>query len=161
MTLDYNVIATGLAAPVAVLLAKTLLDFSLAHYLVKYLSWLPVRGLFREKPTNISGNWEQVWGPAGSHDFQLDIDRHAHTKIFQFGRYCYAEFYAKGVLYCLFGRIQNSYLIGDWYDKKDRHAYFGALQLRIVDSKTLEGKYIGHSRRKSVVQQDEWNWKKV
>jgi hypothetical protein len=61
----------------------------------------------------------------------------------------------------MFGKIEGAYLIGTWYDKKDKHAYFGAFQLRFVDSNTLEGKYVGHSRRTGLIQQDDWNWKKV
>lgn len=161
MPFDLNVIATGLAAPVAVLIARTLLDFSLAHVFVKWFWWVPVRGIFRDAPPSLSGNWEQRWEAAGSQDFVVDTDRHSHTTLRQFGRYCYAEYYSKGVLYCLFGKIQNSYLIGTWYDKQDKHAYFGAFQLRIVDGQTLEGKFVGHSKRNSLVQQDDWNWTKV
>lgn len=161
MSPDLNVIATGLAAPVAVLLVKTLLDFSLAHKFVKWFWWIPVRGLFRDSPTNLSGDWEQQWEPAGSPDFQTKTDRHSHFTLRQFGRYCYAEFYSKGVTYCLFGKIENAYLIGTWYDKNDKQAYFGAFQLRVLDGKTLEGKYVGHSRRTCSVQQDDWKWKKV
>lgn len=161
MSLDLNVIVTGLAAPVAVLLVKTLLDFSLAHIFVKYIGRIPVRCIFRDKPPDLSGPWEQLWGSAGSETFQNDIDRHSHTEVAQFGRYCYAELYSKGILYCMFGKIEGAYLIGTWYDKKDKHAYFGAFQFRIVDSNTLEGKYVGHSRRTGVVQQDDWNWKRV
>ncbi len=161
MNIDYNVIATGLLAPVAVLAVKTLLDFSLAHVFVKYLSWLPVRGMFRDKPPNLKGEWEQIWGSAGSGDFEKDTDRHSHMELKQFGRYCYAEFTSKGVKYCLFGKIKNSYLVGEWYDIKEKTAYFGGFQLRIIDSSTIEGKYVGHSRKTCKVQQDDWNWKKI
>lgn len=161
MSIDLNVIATGLAAPVAVLVVKTLLDFSLAHIFVKWFWWFPVRGIFRDAPPDLSGPWEQKWESAGSPDFQNETDRHSHTKLRQFGRYCYAEFYSKGILYCLFGKIESRYVIGSWYDKKDKHAYFGAFQLRVIDGETLEGKYVGHSRRTCVVQQDNWKWKKV
>lgn len=161
MPLDFNVIITGLAAPVSVLLVKTLLDFSLAHFIVKYFWWFPTRSIFRDAPTNLSGVWEQQWGAAGSSDFQNDIDRHSHLILRQFGRYCYAEYYSKGFLYCLFGKIENAYLIGTWRDKKNKHSYFGAFQLRVVDGKILEGKYVGHSRHTCVVQQDDWKWTKI
>ncbi|MRV76777.1 hypothetical protein GJ700_34210 [Duganella sp. FT92W] len=107
MSLDYNVIATGLIAPVAVLIVKTLLDFSLAHYFVKYFWWLPVRGLFRDHPVDLSGKWEQEWGAAGSDKFQQITDRHSYSTIRQFGSYIYAEFDAKGEAYCLFGKIKR------------------------------------------------------
>ena len=160
MNLDYNVIATGLAAPVAVLVVKTLLDFSLAHYFVKFFWWLPVRGLFRDHPMELSGKWEQVWGSGGSPNFIEATDRHSYTTIRQFGRYMYAEFDSKGRTYCLFGKIRGSYVIAEWYDREDKHAYFGAAQFRILDARTLEGLYIGHSRRTATVGQDTWNWLK-
>jgi hypothetical protein len=81
MNIDYNVIATGLLAPVAVVAVKTLLDFSLAHVFVKYLSWIPSRGIFRDKPPNLKGEWEQIWGSAGSNDFVNDTDRHSHMNL--------------------------------------------------------------------------------
>lgn len=160
MNLDLNVIATGLAAPVAILLIKTILDFSLAHYFVKYFSWLPVRGLFRDHPQDLSGKWEQTWESGGSSTYQDPRDRHSYTNVKQFGRYIYAEFDSKGRTYCMFGKIQNSYVIGEWYDKNNKHAYFGTLQLRIVGGDVLKGLYIGHSFRTSEVGHDSWNWQK-
>lgn len=160
MNIDLNVIATGLAAPVAVLIVKTLLDLSLAHWFVKYFFWLPVRGFFRDHPQDLSGKWEQTWEPGGSETFINPTDRHSYTNIKQFGRYVYAEFDSKGRTYCMFGRIRNGYVIGEWYDKADRYAYFGAMQLRIAGGNVLKGLYIGHSFRTSEVGYDEWNWKK-
>jgi len=160
MNLDLNVIATGLVAPIAVLLVKILLDFSLAHYFVKYFWWLPVRSLFRDHPPKIAGKWEQAWGAADSPSFQQSTDRHSYTDIKQFGCYIYAEFDAKGQTYCLFGKIRGSYVVAEWYDKSDRHAYFGAAQFRIINSKILEGRYIGHSQRTGLVGSDEWKWQK-
>lgn len=160
MTFDLNVIATGLAAPVAVLLVKTLLDFSISHYLVKWFSWIPVRGIFRDAPHDLSGMWEQSWGAAGSPNFPNTIDRHGHTVIKQFGRYCYAEFASKGRQYRLFGRIRNNYLIGEWYDAKDKNAYFGVFELRIVSGEVMDGLYLGHSSRNSNLVQDTWKWLK-
>ncbi|MEE9706498.1 hypothetical protein [Aeromonas veronii] len=160
MTFDLNVIATGLAAPVAVLIVKTLLDFSLAHYFVKYFFWLPVRGFFRDHPQDLSGKWEQTWEPGGSETFINPTDRHSYTHIKQFGRYVYAEFDSKGRTYCMFGKIRNGYVIGEWFDKADRYAYFGAMQLRIAGGNVLKGLYIGHSFRTSEVGYDKWNWQK-
>lgn len=160
VNIDLNVIATGLAAPVAVLLVKTVLDFSLAHCFVKYFHWLPVRGLFRDHPQDLSGKWEQTWESGGSESFRNATDRHSYTNIKQFGRYVYAEFDSKGKAYCLFGRIRNGYVIGEWYDKADRYAYFGAMQLRIVGGEVLKGLYIGHSFRSGEVGNDAWNWHK-
>lgn len=158
--MDINVILTGLIAPVAVLLVKTLLDFSLAHFLVKYISWIPTRGMFRDNPHDLSGLWEQTWGAAGSPNFQPDTARHGQATIKQFGRYCFAEFVAKGRRYQLFGKIRNNYLIGEWYDKSDKNAYFGAFELQI-NIHGLEGRYVGHSSRDGKVGQDVWIWSRV
>lgn len=158
MTFDYNVIATGLAAPVAILLVKTILDFSLAHYFVKYFSWLPVRSLFRDQPQSLAGKWEQTWEAAGSPSFEDATDRHSYAEIKQFGRYIYSEFEAKGRTYCLFGKIRGGYIIGEWYDKADKHAYFGTVQLQVLGSKNLKGLYVGHSHRTGMVGYDNWGW---
>jgi hypothetical protein len=158
VALDYNVIATGLAAPVALLLVKLLLDFSLAHVFVKYFWWLPVRSLFRDQPIDLGGKWEQTWESGGSPNYQQPTDRHSYATIRQFGRYIYAEFDAKGDSYCFFGKIRGSYIVAEWYDKNDKHAYFGAAQFRIVDKKAFEGIYVGHSRRTAAVGQAEWKW---
>ncbi|MDF0730017.1 hypothetical protein P0Y43_04645 [Pseudomonas entomophila] len=159
--IDWNVIATGLIAPSAVLVVKTMLDFSLSHYFVKYLYWLPVRGFFRDRPPKLSGKWEQVWEAPGSPNFSEKTDRHSYTSIKQFGRYIYAEFDAKGKSYCIFGVIKNSYITGEWYDRDDQHAYFGTLQLKVTDSAHLEGLYIGHSHRTSLVGSGAWTWNRV
>lgn len=160
MNIDYNVIATGLLAPVAVLAIKTLLDFSLAHIFVKYFWWLPVRGLFREKPPKISGRWIQEWDASTSKNFITATDTQSATTIKQFGSYCLAEYNSKNVKYRLFGKIKNSYLVGECYDVKQKTAYFGSFQLRILDLSTLEGKYIGHSRQTCAVEEGDWNWRR-
>ncbi|MBX8517769.1 hypothetical protein K5D69_24115 [Pseudomonas cichorii] len=159
--IDWNVVATGLIAPSAVLVVKTMLDFSLSHYFVKYLHWLPVRGFFREKPPKLAGKWEQFWEAPGSPNFVEKTDRHSYTSIKQFGRYIYAEFDAKGKGYCIFGVIKNSYITGEWYDRDDQHAYFGTVQLKITDASQLEGLYIGHSNRTSLVSSGAWTWRRA
>lgn len=160
MGLDYNVIVTGLVAPLLLLLLRFLLDLSLAQFFVKYFWWLPVRSLFRDNPISLGGVWEQQWGSAGSEDFSLEIDRHSYTTIRQLGRYCYAEFYSKGVEYSLFGSIRGGYVIGTWYDRRDKYSYFGTFQFKIVDSRALKGLFLGHSKKSSEVQQDVWEWKR-
>ena len=160
VNLDLNVIATGLAAPVAVLIIKTLLDFSLAHYFVKYFWWLPVRGLFRDHPADLSGKWEQTLGAGGSETFKDSVDRHSYTVMRQLGRYIYTEFDSKDVSYALFGKIRGSYVIAEWYDRADKYAYFGAAQFRILDISELDGFYVGHSRRTAAVGQDTWKWRR-
>jgi len=160
MDLDYNVIATGLAAPISLLIVRILLDLSIAHYLVKYFWWVPVRSLFRDHPPDLSGKWEQTWGAGGSKNFDEAVDRHSYTTVRQFGKYVYAEYDAKGQAYIFFGRIQGAYLIVEWYDKADKYAYFGAAQLRIISTKVLDGLYVGHSHRSGEVGAASWNWRK-
>jgi hypothetical protein len=160
LVLDWNVIATGLFAPAAVLVVKTILDFSLAHYFVKWFYWAPVRSIFRDLPLDLSGKWEQIWEPGGSLNFPNPTDRHSYTEIKQFGRYVYAEFDSQKHTYCLFGRVRGSYIVGEWFDKSNKHAYFGAFQLRIVGGRTLEGLYVGHSSKTGAVGQDAWIWNK-
>jgi hypothetical protein len=157
---DYNVVATGLIAPVVILLLKALLDLNLSRYFVKYFFWLPVRGLFRDNPQNLSGRWEQFWGAGGSNSFKDEKDRHSYTDIKQFGCYLYSEFDAQGRTYCLFARVRGGYVVGEWYDKKNKHAYFGALQFRVIGGAKLEGLYVGHSYTTGLVGADIWVWNK-
>ena len=161
MTIDWNVVATGLVAPVAVLVVYTILDFKLAPFFVKWYWWIPVRGIARTKPPKIGGEWEQTWEPAGSAGFAEPSSRHSHPKIRQWGSYCYAEFISKGVTYVVFGKIVNDHFVGDWYDKKDPHGYFGAFQLQIINTSTMRGRWLGHSKSNHEVKSDEWNWRRV
>ncbi len=161
MNIDWNVIATGLLAPVAVLIVKTILDFKLAPLFVKYFSWIPVRGIFRSKPINIAGKWEQIWASAGSEGFSESSERHSHPVIRQFGSYCYTEFESKSKTYVVFGKIVNDYFVGDWFDQNDTRGYFGAFQLQIIDDKNMKGRWIGHSKTRYEVKGDEWVWNKM
>jgi hypothetical protein len=160
MGIDWNVIATGLLAPVAVLIVKTILDFKLAPLLVKYFWWFPVRGIFRSKPINIAGKWEQIWESADSLGFSEISERHSYPVIRQFGSYCYTEFESKSKTYVVFGKIVNDNFVGDWFDKTDINGYFGAFQLQIIDTKTMKGLWVGHSKIKHEVKGDEWLWNK-
>jgi hypothetical protein len=161
MHIDWNAIATALLAPVAVLFVKTMLDFHFAEYLVRYLYWIPVRSILRDKPERLSGDWEQEWGSGGSANYQAVQDRHGNTHIYQLGRHCYAEFAAQQTRYALFGQIRGSYFVGTWRDISKTQGYFGTFQLRIVDSDTLEGKWIGHSAQVIEIRSDNWSWKRI
>lgn len=141
------------------LILKTLLDFKIAPWCVRLLHRLPVRNVFRDKPIPLAGTWEQQW-QTSSENFKDETDRHSHPVILQLGKYCYAEFHAKGVTYGLFGRIQGHYFCGDWYDKTDPHGYFGTFQLRIIDSNTMQGAYLGHSKQDANVKAGNWSWQK-
>ncbi|GKV79124.1 hypothetical protein PEC106568_42970 [Pectobacterium carotovorum subsp. carotovorum] len=161
MTLDWNVITTGLIAPIIVLFVKTLLDMKLIRLFVKYFHWIPVRGMFRSNPISISGKWEQTWDSNDSINFPESIDRHSFSVIRQFGAYCYAEFTSKSDSYVLFGEIVGDFLVGEWYEKYDKKGYFGTVQLEIIDSNTMNGRWIGHSKTKHEVKGGIWCWKKA
>ncbi|MDD5400927.1 MAG: hypothetical protein PHQ93_07055 [Sulfurimonas sp.] len=161
MEIDFNAIINGALSFVVLLILKALLDFKIAPFFVKYFYWLPVRNYFRSKPTQITGDWEQLWGSAKSENFLEDIDRHSYTNIKQFNSYCYAEFISKGITYIIFGRIINNHFVGDWYDKKDDLGYYGAFQLEITNSNNMNGMWIGHSKVTHIVKGDKWSWKKI
>lgn len=161
MSLDWNAIVNSSIAFFILLILKTLLDFKVAQFFVKWFSWVPVRNYIRTKPASISGKWEQLWDSANSASFELERDRHSHPEIKQLGSYCYSEFISKGVTYVVFGRVINEYFVGDWYDKKDPRGYFGAFQLQIIDSSNLRGRWVGHSKTVYEVKSDIWNWKKL
>ena len=159
MTIDWSIVVTHSVAFAAGLTLKTLMDFDIAHVVVKYFHWVPVRTIFRRDDPPLGGTWEEAWEThAASH---LDPkDRHSHPVIRQFGPYCYAEHYAKGIKYKTFGHIRGEYLVGHWSNVKDRRGYFGTFQLRIIDSNNLVGRWIGHSRESTTVNSGEWKWRK-
>lgn len=152
---------TGTATFAILLVLKTLFDLRLAQGFVKYFYWLPVRNFFRAKPASIGGLWEQVWESANSLSFKEKSSRHSHPKIRQLNSYCYTEFIAKGVTYSVFGRIINDHFVGEWYDKKDPRGYYGAFQLQIIDSNTMVGKWVGHSKKQHQVKADNWKWNRI
>lgn len=161
MTIDWSHVLTAIATIIMAIIFKTLLDFRLATFLVKWFHWLPVRNVFRDKPICLAGNWEEHW-TTDSPKFQDPKDRHSHGRILQLGRYCYTEFLAQGTRYAAFGQIKGNYFVGDWYDiGTDSIGYFGAFQLQIVDANTMTGKYIGHSTASAQVKTGNWNWRRV
>lgn len=140
---------------------KTLLDFNIAVLIIKYLNWAPVRWLFRTNPQKLSGMWDQLWVMENSSTYPEDIDRHSNVEFKQLGSYCYGVFYSKGVGYVIFGQIKGEFLFGQWYDQKDKLGYFGTFQLRIIDSNTMSGKWIGHSKKSHIIHGDIWRWQKI
>jgi hypothetical protein len=160
MQLDLNSIATATATLALCLILKILLDLGLARKFVKHFSWLPVRNYFRSKPIRLSGKWEQYWN-ANSTTFNEEIDRHSNVEIKQLSSYCYGEFSSKQISYCVFGRIEDKFLLGEWYDANDKLGYFGTFQLQVIDSKTMVGIWIGHSHKRNEIKYGEWTWKRV
>ena len=153
--LDWSSVATGAIGVFVVIILKTLLDFHLAPKFVRYFSWLPVRNYFREKPPSLAGMWEMVWSAGGSDGFSDVNDRHGKCDTWQLGSYFYSEFLSAGIEYSFFGRIKCGYVVGDWYATNDPLGYFGSYQLEIVDSNTLKGRWIGHSKTTKIVRSDE------
>lgn len=154
-------ITIGASPFLLVLFLKLLLDLRLAQLVVKYLYWLPLRNYFREKPIQLGGTWEHLWGAGGSAAYKNNIDRHGHSKLRQLGNYIYAEFYSQGVLYAFFGQIKHGYVVGDWFDIKDSSGYFGAFQLEIVNSSNLRGLWLGHSKQTRVIRSDSSIWNRI
>lgn len=156
-----NIIYT-LIALLTLILLRFLLELRLAHILIKYISWLPIRSITREKPISIKGNWHQSWtNEDASESFKEDSERTSNTLIKQFGQYCYAEFYSGDRVYVMFGRVSGTTLIGEWYDKEMESGYFGAFQLNIHDEKNMTGKWIGHSKKETLIRSNDWKWKRL
>lgn len=160
MKIDYGNIVSAIIPFILLAIVKLLLDLQLAHKIVKYLSWVPTRWLSRTDPLCISGNWSHLWA-SDSSNFPQTTDRKSETHLKQLDSYCYGEFTSKGKRYVIFGRILNDYIVGNWYDLHDRKGYFGAFQLRIVDSNILQGRWIGHSKETVEIRHGTWNWEKT
>jgi hypothetical protein len=140
---------------------KTFLDFNAAPVFVRYLSWLPVRNIFRDKPIRLAGDWEHIWGAGGSEGFLSPVDRHGHPTLYQLGSFCYAEFDSQRVKYAFFGKIRGANLNGDWFDVKDRDGYFGVFQLEIINSSSMRGSWLGHSKTTREIRSDTSMWTRV
>lgn len=159
--IDWSAVGTGAISFVVILILKSLLDLKMALISVKYLSFLPVRNIFREKPPKLGGNWEIIWGSGGSERYSAEIDRHGHPDIKQLGSYIYFEFYSQKIKYSFFGRIQSGYTVGDWFDTSDKNGYFGVFQFEIVSSKELRGSWLGHSKSSREIRTDNIVCKRV
>lgn len=158
---DVSAVLTAAVTFIALILLRLLLDLRLAQYLVRWFHWTKLRNFFRERPPELKGTWELVWEHGGSDQFADVVTRHSQNQMWQLGSYCYGEFYADGIKYGMFGRILDNYFIGDWFAVKDRHGYFGVYHLEIVDSNTLRGKWLGHSKTTREVRVDAFNSRRV
>ena len=159
MTIDWTSLLFG-ASPLALgLILKLLLDLRLAPSLIKHLNFLPVRSIFRDNPPNLKGEWDVYW-ESNSPNFPKEQDRSKTAIIYQVSGYCYANYAASDQRYCMIGKIEGSYITGTWYNPKDRHGYRGSFQLRIVDSKTLKGRWLGFSTTTIDINSDLYTWTK-
>jgi len=161
LSVDWSHVLTASIALVIGIVLKTLLDLKLAVFVVKHFSWVPTRWLFRHREHHLAGQWEHVWDSGGSEAFEDVRHRHGHPLMKQFGSYCYAEFFARGKLYYFFGRISGEHFVGEWADARDRLGYFGAFQLRIIDSDKMEGLWIGHSKTNGEIRSDKSVWTRI
>lgn len=157
--MDYNILLPLIPFFIGILL-KTLLDFNLAFYLVKYLSWIPIRWLFRTKPPVIKGKWVQIWDNDISDKYSDLAGRKSNLEIKQLGKYIYGEFRANNnEEYFVFGEILGLNIIGKWGDKNNDLGYFGAFEMRIIDSENIKGLWLGHSTSQpDKINSNNWNW---
>jgi len=159
--MDYQILIPLIPFALGIIL-KTILDFNLAHFIVKYFHWLPVRWLFRTKPENITGQWTQQWDDDMSDKYQDKSGRRSALMLKQFGKYVYGEFRANNdEEYFVFGEIIGRNIIAKWGDRKNGLGYFGSCELRIIDSRNIEGLWLGHSNSQpTIINHNKWAWKR-
>lgn len=160
--MDYTLF-TPLIPFVIGFILKTMLDRNLGAYLVKYLYWLPVRSIFRIKVEDISGEWKQVWDNTLSQRYPAEQARTSNMTIRQFGSYVYAEFRSNNdEIYYIYGELIGRNIVGKWRDKKNNLGYFGAFEVRIMDSRHIQGIWCGHSNAKpEEIYVDAWKWTRL
>lgn len=159
--IDWGHVFTAVAAFIVGIVVKTVLDMRLALFLVKYCWWLRPRWILGDDPHALAGTWQHIWGAGGSDAYKNPTDRHSHAVMRQLGRYCYAELIYQGKYYYFFGRVHGEYLVGEWFDLKDKSGYFGAFQVRVVNASRLEGKWMGHSQTTREIRADSSDWTRV
>lgn len=149
----------GISPLIVGLILNLILDLRLCPVLIIFLSKIPTRSIYRNNPPNLRGEWDVYW-ESNSIKFKNEKDRHKTANIYQFSKYIYAEYASMDQRYRLVGIIEGSYITGTWYNKNDRFGYHGAFQLRIVDSKNLDGRWLGYSSNGSDINTDTYVWNK-
>lgn len=159
--MNYHILTPLIPFGLGILL-KVILDFNLAIFIVKYLYWIPVRSIYRTKPIDISGEWTQIWENDQSEKYKSEEGRKSRLIIKQFGKYIYGQFRANNdEEYFVFGEVIGKSVIGKWGDKTTELGYYGSYELRIVDSKNVEGVWLGHSNSlPNKINSNKWSWKK-
>ena len=157
--MDYQILTPLIPFALGIIL-KTILDFNLAFFVVKYFHWMPVRWLFRTKPEEISGQWTQLWENDISDKYQDKAGRQSSLTLKQFGKYIYGEFRANNdEEYFVFGEIIGRNIIGKWGDRKNSLGYFGSYELRIIDTKNIDGIWLVHSNSQpNIFNHNKWTW---
>jgi hypothetical protein len=159
--MDYQILTPLIPFALGIIL-KTILDFNLAIFVVKYFYWIPVRWLFRTKPVEIHGEWKQKWDFNISEKYQDKSGRQSSLTLNQFGKYIYGEFRANNdEEYFVFGEIIGRTIIGKWGDKKNPLGYYGAYELRIIDMNKIDGIWLGHSNpQPHIINHNKWTWER-
>jgi len=162
MEFNFMSFVSGVLIFVGGIVVKLVLDLNLAPMLVKWLSYINLvsRTIFRSMPPSLSGNWEVYW-ESDSIDFPNSSERTKKAKIYQFANYTFCEYEAGERLYCFFARSKNTYLTGNYWDKKDPLGYHGAFQLKIVNSDKMVGRWAGHSNKGIEINTDTYIWEKL
>ncbi|WP_345978896.1 hypothetical protein [Sulfurimonas sp. HSL3-2] len=162
MEFNFMSLVSGVLIFVVGIVVKLILDLNLAPILVKWLSYInPVsRAIFRNLPPSLSGSWDVYW-ETDSQDFINPIGRKQTANIYQFSNYIFCEYKANSRTYCFFAKSKNSYLTGNYWDKKDPLGYHGAFQLKIVNSANMLGRWAGHSNKNNKINTDTYIWKKT
>jgi hypothetical protein len=153
--------AITIALLAIVLILRFLFDLKLAQKLIQFSGWIMSRTITRDSPASLSGDWEIVWESGGSEGFNSEKDRHGHPALYQAWRYVYGEFYSQGIKYALYGRLQGNYLTGEWYDIKDKNGYFGVFHVECVNSKLINGSWLGHSKKTREIRHDKITFTRV
>lgn len=162
--MEFNIMSlvSGVLIFIAGVLVKLILDLNLAPILVKWLSYINVvsRAIFRKLPPSLSGGWHIYW-ESDSEDFKDSDGRTRTAEIYQFSNYTFCEYEAGGRTYCFFGKCKNTYLTGNYWDKKDPLGYHGAFQLKIINSEKMVGRWAGHSNKNNEINTNTYIWEKV
>jgi hypothetical protein len=147
------------------LILKTLLDLNLGKIFVKLFYWISYRGIFRTSANKVSGIYKQSWTfESNSNNYSLVSDRQSLITLKQLNNYCYGEFNSKNgqEKYYLFGEIIDRKIIGHWSDMNSKLNYFGSFELTVINSKKLQGIWIGHSNNNPVeINQHTWTFNAV
>ena len=151
--------ALGSAATIILLLVlRNLLEFRIAPKLVKFLSKVPTRGIEFRKHPNLKGIWDHKYETEGGAGSQPVVTNDS-KQMYQFSNFFYSEFVADGEEYYLLARIDDGYLTGDWRTKRSKYnSYSGGVQLKVVDERTLRGRWMGFSKSDSLIRHGTWEW---
>lgn len=159
--IDWAHVLSVVAAFLIGIVVKTLLDLRLALFLIKYFWWVRPRWIFGENPHGLAGTWKHIWDSGGSEKYVNADDRSDHATMRQLGQYCYADFIYQGKRYYFFGRVHGDYLVGEWFDLKDRSGYFGTFQVRVVSSDSMKGLWMGHSKESHLIRTGDSTWTRI